>query len=389
MTIDFAHYAGREQAFVKHTFLDKYIPALIGIVCSTFNEFVYIDGFAGPWKSVAGEAFEDTSFGIALKHMTEQRKFYAARGRPIRMRAYLVEKDEDSFLQLQQTIAHFPDVDVIPLNGMMEDHVADIASLIPSTAFSFTLIDPKGFPDIAALMPLLKRRNAEALVNFMFDFANRFAGTDLIPKLEAWLSASGKVDWRDEIKSVSGKARERLYEELAVEALRATPGYRYAPVITVDKVLHDRPLYKLIFLTRHTKGLEVFRNCEAMALEVQAKARSASKALWRDQNSVMGDFFSDGSDAIPNDRSLQDIRRGQERATHRLIVCLTLAGSKGMSWADLWPTILADYSVTRSWLGRQVNQIRKSGEISAPGWPNERMQIPKEDQLLFWAGKIG
>ena len=97
MAIDFSHYEGREQAFVKHTFLDKYLPALIGKICSTFDEFVYVDGFAGPWQSTAGESFDDTSFGIALNHMTTQRLFYQSRGRDIKMRAFLVEKDAGSF----------------------------------------------------------------------------------------------------------------------------------------------------------------------------------------------------------------------------------------------------------------------------------------------------
>ncbi|OYY88632.1 MAG: hypothetical protein B7Y45_14355, partial [Sphingomonas sp. 28-66-16] len=88
MAIDAAHYEGREPAFVKHTFLDKYLPALIGKVCSRYDEFVYVDGFAGPWKSAAGEKFEDTSFGIALNHMTSQRLLYLSRGRPVRMRAF-------------------------------------------------------------------------------------------------------------------------------------------------------------------------------------------------------------------------------------------------------------------------------------------------------------
>lgn len=209
MAIDAAHYIGREQALVKHTFLDRYLPALIGKVCSRYDEFVYVDGFAGPWQSAAGESFDDTSFGIALNHMTAQRLLYLSRGRNIRMRAFLVEKDPSSFAQLERAIARFPKIEIIPLNGLMEAHVARIASCIPQSAFSFTLIDPKGFPDIGTMLPLLKREHAEALVNFMFDFANRFAGTDLIPALEDWLSALGSVGWRQEVEGLSGSERER------------------------------------------------------------------------------------------------------------------------------------------------------------------------------------
>lgn len=384
MALDFAHYADREQAFVKHTFLDKYLPALIGKICSRYDEFVYVDGFAGPWKSATGENFDDTSFGIALNHMTAQRVLYLSRGRDIKMRAFLVEKDANSFAQLQQAIKRFPKIEVTPLNGMMEEHTAGIAASIPSAAFSFTLIDPKGFPEIKAMMPLLKRQNAEALVNFMFDFANRFAETDLIPKLEAWLSALGNMDWRKNVEGLSGVEREQRLERLAAEALQVTGQYTYAPVISVDKVLHDRTLYKLIFLSRHSEGLKVFRDSEEKALDAQATVRSASKAKKRNDNSAMGDLFSDGADAVPNDRSLQIIKRNREQAPIRLTERLAEAGQTGLGWGELWPSILEDYSVTRSWLGRYVNEMRKSGQILTPNWPT-RVQIPNDAQRLIWA----
>ena len=236
------------------------------------------------------------------------------------------------------------------------------------------------------MMPLLKRQNAEALVNFMFDFANRFAGTDLIPKLEAWLSLAGSEGWREQVKNLSGADREQMYEKLAVEALRATPGYTYAPVITVDKVLQNRPLYKLIFLSRHSEGLKVFRDSEEKALYAQARTRAASKAKKREENSVISDLFADGEDAVPNDRSSQVIKRSREQASLRLNERLIASGSTGMVWGALWPLILEDFSVTRSWLGRYVNDFRKSGQILAPGWPNERKQIPDDDQRMIWAG---
>ncbi len=384
MAIEFEHYGGREQAFVKHTFLDKYLPALIGKVCSRYDEFVYVDGFAGPWKSAAGESFDDTSFGIALNHMTAQRLLYLSKGRDVKMRAFLVEKDQRAFAQLQQATTRFSKIEITPLNGMIENHAAEIASSIPTQAFSFTLIDPKGFPEIGAIMPLLKRQNAEALVNFMFDFANRFAETELIPKLEAWLSALGSADWRDQVKSLSPAERERKLERLAAEALQVTGTYKYAPVISVDKVHQDRTLYKLIFLSRHPKGLEVFRDSEAKALGAQAAARSAAKAKKKADSSAIGDLFSDGSDAVPNDRSSNAIKRDRDLAVNRMVVSLRAAGAKGRTWGQLWPSMLEDFSITRSSLGREVNALRKSGQIAAPEWPSERKQIPDDMQLLIW-----
>ena len=387
MALEPVHYLGREQALVKHTFLNAYLPSLMGKVCSWCDEFVYVDGFAGPWQSSAGEKYDDTSFGIALKHMTKVRETYQGKGRNIRMRAFLVDKELSSFSQLQEVAGKFPAIDVMPLHGMMEDHAANIASSIPSTAFSFILIDPKGFPEINRLIPLLERPNTEALVNFMFDFANRFGGTDLIPKLEDWLSLAGKADWRDQIKGLSGAEREQVYEDLAVEALRATPGYEYAPVITVDKVLHNRPLYKLIFLSRHSKGLEVFRDSEEKTLGAQAEVRSAAKAKTKAANSGMGDLFGDGTDAVPNDRSSQVLRLSKEQTANNLTERMIAAGAAGMTWGELWPQILKDFSVTRSWLGRHVNDLRKSNQLQAPGWPSERKQKPDDDQRLIWSNQ--
>ena len=236
------------------------------------------------------------------------------------------------------------------------------------------------------MMPLLKRQNAEALVNFMFDFARRFAETDLIPKLEAWLSALGNTDWREHVKGLSSAEREQKLERLAAEALQVTGGYTYSPVISVDKVHHDRTLYKLIFLSRHSEGLKVFRDSEEKALGAQATARSSAKAKRKDESSAIGDLFSSGEDAVPNDRSSQDIKRGREQASVRLVKSLVAAGGAGMMWRDLWPPILENHSVTHSWLGHQVNSLRKSGHISAPGWPNELTKIPKDNQILIWDG---
>jgi hypothetical protein len=65
-------YAGREQSYVKHIFLERYLEALVFKTASTYTHIVYVDGFAGPWQS-ANEQFEDTSFGIALNALRSNR----------------------------------------------------------------------------------------------------------------------------------------------------------------------------------------------------------------------------------------------------------------------------------------------------------------------------
>ncbi len=61
---DPSHYVGREQALIKHTFLQSYLERLIHKTAKGYEEIAYIDGFSGPWQS-KGQNYEDTSFGIA------------------------------------------------------------------------------------------------------------------------------------------------------------------------------------------------------------------------------------------------------------------------------------------------------------------------------------
>ncbi|MEO6389332.1 MAG: three-Cys-motif partner protein TcmP [Croceibacterium sp.] len=382
MPIDVAHYVGREPAYVKHTFLDKYLPALIGRIGNhAFDSFVYVDGFAGPWRSTAGENFDDTSFGIALRHMTALKDSFADRGRHVRMKAILVEKDDATFTALKNAVASYPAIECLPLQGEFEDQIPRIQNEIPHGAFSFVLVDPKGFPDMERVLPLLARSNSEALVNFMFDFANRFAGTELLPALEKWLSSEGDKTWRTEVDALAKIDRENRLEALAVEKLRREATYTYSPVISVDKPLQDRTLYKLIFLTRHPKGLEVFRASENAALQAQAASRTNSKAAAREKKTNMSDFFGAHGD-VPNDRSSVRLREGEIQARQLLLASLASAGTAGRAWSQVWPSVLNDAVITRSKLGHIVNEMRKTRAIDAPNWPSERKIIPQEEQLL-------
>lgn len=59
------YYRGREQTYLKHFFLERYLERVAYNIGSFYNDFVYVDGFSGPWKS-GDEALDDTSFMIAI-----------------------------------------------------------------------------------------------------------------------------------------------------------------------------------------------------------------------------------------------------------------------------------------------------------------------------------
>ena len=45
------NYVGREQSYVKHVFLERYLESLAHKTASTYSQIAYVDGFAGPWQS--------------------------------------------------------------------------------------------------------------------------------------------------------------------------------------------------------------------------------------------------------------------------------------------------------------------------------------------------
>jgi hypothetical protein len=100
MVADISNYVGREQAFIKHYFLESYLESLVYKTASTFDEIAYVDGFSGPWQST-GENFADTSFGIALAALRKAKGTWKEHGRDVGMSAYLVERSPTAYANLE------------------------------------------------------------------------------------------------------------------------------------------------------------------------------------------------------------------------------------------------------------------------------------------------
>jgi hypothetical protein len=136
-------YSGREQSYVKHVFLERYLEALIFKTASTYNHIVYVDGFAGPWQS-ANEKFEDTSFGIALNALRRAKETWKKNGRNVRMTALLVEQHARAYARLATVGERFHDVEIKTYNADFLSIVPEIVKDIPGNAFAFFLHRSEG-----------------------------------------------------------------------------------------------------------------------------------------------------------------------------------------------------------------------------------------------------
>jgi three-Cys-motif partner protein len=380
------HYAGREQALVKHHFLKHYLESLIHKIASAYGEVVYVDGFSGPWQN-RGERFEDTSFGIALQALTDAKRSWANmahKPRPVRMTAHLVERDPASFARLAELQALFPEVEVTTHQGDFTAIAPKIAGLIPSRAFSFVLVDPKGFSlDLTALRPLIARRQCEVVFNFMFDFVNRFAlfaDPTIAPMLDRLIPTE---DWRAPLRALetdptaTPERRKRVIVEAFEQAVSKVGGYHYVANVDVRRPDRDRTLYFLVYGTRQAAGIRVFRDSHIKSLGVQADIIARKRVTDQAASSSQFELLGSMHEMAP-DLNKAFLTEEEEKAEAFLLDIVPMTG-RGELWGRIWPTVLARHVIRLSDLNKVANQHRKDGRLVFPTWPVGPKRVPDDD----------
>jgi three-Cys-motif partner protein len=169
------YYRGKEQTYLKHFFLEKYLETVAFHIGYSQSEFVYVDCFSGPWQP-EHEDLADTSIRVSLGKLNYVRNVLAGREKYPTIRAIFIEKDATAFGALRQILEqHHGSVQTAALPGAFEDNIRGILVEIGKT-FAFCFIDPTGWTGLSMdrLQPLLLHRPGEVMINFMYDFVNRF-----------------------------------------------------------------------------------------------------------------------------------------------------------------------------------------------------------------------
>ena len=376
------HYTGREQAYVKHYVLETYLTDLLFKVGSAYNEVVYVDGYAGPWKN-AGDSFEDTSFGIALGKLREVRAKLAERHRNVRFRAILVESDPASFEQLKSVISLFPDVEITLISGRFLDNVERIRENL-GNAFAFMFIDPCGWKiDTEKLGTLISRNNTEVVFNLMFDFVNRAVQIESVAKPISELFAS--EDWKDRIRSATpGPERKAAIFACFRDALMRCGRFPYCLEAEVMKATEDRLLYALVYATRHPAGVQVFRDAQVRAYRKQDEVRASAKFAKEEQRSNQAWLFSLAEHAGHPSESLLALEMKDARDT---LLKLTPEFPRTGRFGDIATGTLLKHVVRRLDVGRAAADMKKEGKLVFPNWP-DRKQVPDDSFIVYRAGGV-
>jgi len=142
-----------------------------------------------------------------------------------------------------------------------------------------------------SLRPILQRTKGEVMINFMYDFINRFLTLQSTSNEESPDRCFGTRDWRL-VRDTPD--REPTLVNLYVDQVRDTGGFAYATFSRILKPLHDRAYFHLVYATRSAKGIEKFRDVEKQVATEQEAVRERAQREHANRSGPDRNGFSGG-----------------------------------------------------------------------------------------------
>lgn len=373
------YYKGKEQTFLKHFFLEQYLETVAAHIGYSQSEFVYVDCFSGPWRA-EDEDLADTSIRIALDKLNYVRdSVLAPHGRYPTIRSVFIEKDPAVFTALESAIEQYHGaVKAKAIPGEFEENIPALLSEIGGS-FSFCFIDPTGWNiSMDRIRPILRHHPGEVMINFMYDFVNRFLNSQ-DPRIEASLDRFFGTDrWRD---LRSSARREEDIVGFYVEQVRTNGNFAYVSATKILKPLHDRAYFHLVYATRSAKGIEKFRDVEKRVTSAQVHVREAAQREDRIERSGQEEMLFDvGAGPSP---LLQAERQQQWERARALLFEILCRGPQ--RYEMLLPVLLQVPLFWKTDFHDLVMEERKAGRITIEGM-GPRQRVPGEGCLIRLPG---
>jgi three-Cys-motif partner protein len=224
-------------------------------------------------------------------------------GREVKFRALFIEKNEGSFAKLTKFLSdnHYPNIETHCINSDYSKVTDEIVEWCGGH-FSFLFLDAKGWDvGMSKIRPLLQIEKCELLINLMYDFINRFV--TVANHSEAMIDLFGEVP---DLSNVAPEQRHQTLIDLYRNYLKIEYKGRTS-YVDIEDPGKDRVLYNLIYLTRHAKGVQVFKEQSEKLNLVQRVTQMETKIRKQEDAKGMDDLF--GLDHASAIASIKDNRR--------------------------------------------------------------------------------
>ena len=364
-------YHDREQTQVKHRVLERYLKAFAPIIGSLYDEIVYVDCMAGPWES-RDECLSDTSFHTALSVFRECQ----ARNRCKRVRVLLIENDSLAYPQLEAYGRAVRDIEVVTKPWDFDEHIEDIVSFAKQSrnSFPFFFIDPTGWSEVRinCIAPILRINPGEVLINFMSSWVRRFLDDPTKP-FEELLGED-----LHRLRLLRGDELEDELVNTYAARVRQTGEYGYTCAVPILMPDRDAIHYHLVFGTRSFRGLEVFKETEAVAIPFMHQRRA--EAQRRRDLERNGQGFLLSAAEMYQERRFQDFNT-RRRANARDAVVQLLSRNPVRTYRELFQESMQFATVGQTDLRQWLDDWRRSGLIRYRNW-GKSQKVPHADTIV-------
>lgn len=287
MTHESDIYRGREQSYIKHLFLSRYLKeAAFKIFQGRSRVFNFVDAFAGPWNVADRSGYSDTSFDQAIRTLDEVRSYLGEIGRgDFHIRFFLCEERKNAVRQLRQYAKEKENYDIHVFHGKFENNLAEISAAC-TDGFTFTFIDPTGWNiDSLPILDFLREVNGEFILNYMAEHVNRHAGFNGVQK--SFIRFLASPDWREKFNALpSSWNSERKILYLLRKKIKSKNAAKYVPQFQIMKPGQERVKMRLLLGTNSFHGVEVFRNVQ---LKIELEETKLRKRM--DEDLFGGNLF--------------------------------------------------------------------------------------------------
>ncbi|HKV83747.1 MAG TPA: three-Cys-motif partner protein TcmP, partial [Ktedonobacterales bacterium] len=368
--------------------LKQYLEKLsfkVGTWASVLN---YVDGFAGPWRAVTDD-LSDTSPHIAIQRLRIAKAGLARRQHYPAIRCLFIEKDNEAFRRLEESVNLITDIDANVLHGEFEHAIPQVlkfARVGGTAGFTFFFIDPTGWSGFGmdAITPVLRHAPSEVLINFMTKDIKRFIDDPFSTALLKYVELFGTHDYRQQWAGLEGQDREDRIVQTYCERIRQAGNFTHVISAIVLHPTDGRTHFHLIYCTRHAEGLRTFRAIEEKTMEQQEHIRAEAQQQNRIGRTLQLDLFT--SENLGAGSHYEMLRARYLATSHSALESL-LKSSGMLTYEDIEQAAL---QMPMTWV-RDIQAWVKDWQaqhlIRVDGlMPRERTLKPGKQHIVSWIG---
>ena len=341
-----------EQTKIKHQVLGAYSKVWISKLGYKTNT-LFFDCHGGCGAYINSDGTVQFGSSVIVKNIANS----IGQKRTTKTGVYYCEIEKDVFDNFNK-IKDELGLKIITYNKAFEEVITDnkIASYYKSYPTLF-FIDPFGYNfDINILSGLMDTFGNEIIINFMFDFINRF--TSVANLEDTYTSFFGSDKWKL-ANNMSGNEREQYLVNLFKDKVKEITKAKYVFAYRLCYPDKNQTYYYLIHATNHIDGITLMKSSFASV--------NNGRVEYLGKNSQLISFFDFA------DFKAHDIYNN----------CLKVYRGKTITFEKLWEEIVEDIAYTDKDLNIAIQELEKDNLVITQRISSKRGSYKEKDTISF------